>query len=93
MLNPWLTLSFNMWRLGVEAQTVMTLRLMRLAAGGAVAQREAARMVSEKGTAALEAGVAAGIAAATGKKHPAIGRKVISGYRKRVRANRRRLLR
>jgi hypothetical protein len=93
MVNPWLSLSFNMWRLGVEAQTVMALRLMRLAAGGAVAQREAARMVSEKGTAALEAGVSAGIAAATGKTHPAIGRKVIGGYRKRIRANRRRLLR
>jgi hypothetical protein len=93
MLNPWLTLSFNLWRLGVEAQTVMALRVMRLAAGGAAAQREAGRMVSEKGVAALEAGMAAGIAAATGKKHPAIARKVIGGYRKRIRANRRRLIR
>ena len=93
MPNPWLTLSFNLWRLGVEAQTVMALRMMKLAAGGDAGEREAARMAAEKGVAAVEAGMAAGIAAATGKKHPAIARKVIGGYRKRVRANRRRLLR
>jgi hypothetical protein len=93
MPNPWLTLSFNLPRLGFEAQTVMALRIMKLAAGGAAAQRETARMVSEKGAAAVEAGLAAATLAAAGKKHPAIGRKVIGGYRKRVRANRRRLSR
>jgi len=93
MPNPWLSISFNMMRLGFEAQTVMALRLMRLMAGGAAAWSEATRMVSEKGGAAMEAGLAAGLALATGKKHPAVSRKVISGYRKRVRANRRRLTR
>jgi hypothetical protein len=93
MTHPWLSLSFNMWRLGLEAQTVMALRMMKLAAGGATAQREAARMVSEKGAAAIEARLAAATLAAAGKKHPAIGRKVIGGYRKRIRANRRRLSR
>jgi hypothetical protein len=91
--NPWLTLSFNMMRLGFEAQTVMALRMMRLAGGGAAAQREAVRMVSEKGAAAVEAGLTAGLAAASGKKQAAVGRKVVSGYRKRVQANRRRLSR
>ena len=83
MPNPWLSLSFNMWRLGLEAQTVMALRMMRLAAGGAAAQREAARMVSEKRAAAVQAGLTAATLGAVGKKHPAIGRKVVSGYRKR----------
>ena len=93
MPNPWLTLCFNMMRLGLEAQTVIALRMMRLAAGGAAAQSEATRMVSEKAGAALEAGFAAATLAAVGATHPAIGRKVVSGYRKQVRANRRRLLR
>jgi hypothetical protein len=93
MANPWLTFSFNLWRLGLEAQTVMAMRMMRLAAGGAAGHREAARMVSEKGGAAVEASLAAASLAAVGKKHPAIGRKVVSGYRKRIRANRRRLSR
>ena len=93
MPNPWLSLSFNLWRLGLEAQTVMALRMMRLAAGGAVAQREAARMVSEKGAAAVQAGLTVAALGAVGKTHPAIGRKVVGGYRKRVRANRRRLSR
>ena len=93
MANPWLTLGFNMWRLGAEAQAVMALRMMRLAAGGAVAQREAVRMVSEKGVAAAQAGLAAAALAATGGTTVAIGRKVVGGYRKRVRANSRRLRR
>ena len=93
MFNPWLTLTLNMWRLGIEAQGVIALRLMRLASGGAVARREAARMVSEKGLAAAQAGLIAGAVAATGGTPAAIGRKVVGGYRKRVRANRRRLRR
>ncbi|HVO14021.1 MAG TPA: hypothetical protein VMV26_02360 [Alphaproteobacteria bacterium] len=93
MANPWLTLTFTLWRLGVEAQAVMALRLMRLAAGGATAQSEAVRMVSEKGVAAAQAGLTAAALAATGGTPVVIGRKVVSGYRKRVRANRRRLKR
>jgi hypothetical protein len=93
MPNPWLALTFALWRLGIEAQVVMALRLMRLASGGAAAQREAWRMVSEKGVAAAQASVTAGVLAATGGAPAAIGRKVVGGYRKRVRANRRRLTR
>jgi len=93
MTNPWLTLGFNMWRLGLEAQAVMALRLTRLAAGGVLAEREAARMMSEKSLAAFQAGLTAATMAATGRGTPAIGRAVVRGYRKRVRTNRRRLSR
>ena len=93
MYNPWLRLWLDLWRLGAEAQSVMALRLMRLAAGGAVAQREAIRMVTEKGTAAGSAGLVAVTALATGKSQQAAGRKALSQYRKRVGANRRRLSR
>ena len=58
---------------GLDANVVVAMRLMRLAAGGALAQREAQRMVAEKITAIAEAQAAAvakmimggGMAAAT----------------------------
>jgi len=68
-----------------EAQLVMTLRMMRLAGGGAVAQTEATRMVAEKGMAFVEAATTV----ATGGS----AEKVVRGYRSRVRANKRRLTR
>jgi hypothetical protein len=34
MLNPWLALSFKAFQLGIEAQSVVALRMMRLASGG-----------------------------------------------------------
>jgi hypothetical protein len=68
-----------------EAQVVMTLRMIRLARGGALAQTEATRMVVEKSVAFAEAAntLALGGSAET----------VVRGYRSRVRANRRRLTR
>jgi hypothetical protein len=59
-MNPWtyLIATMNPWtyfiattRFAMEAQTVIALRMLRLATGGALARREAARMVIEKGTA------------------------------------------
>jgi hypothetical protein len=84
---------FDFARLGVEAWMVMGLRLAKLAAGGPAAALEAQRMVAEKSAAALEAQVAAGIALATGAGHSAAGRKALGGYQRRVRANRKRLMR
>ena len=81
MLKLW----SDLFWLGVEAQQVMWLRTMRIAAGGAAGKREAVRMVSEKVSAAGEAGmkIAAGKGAAG----------VVGSYRKKVKANRRRLSR
>lgn len=74
----------------LDCQAVVALRLARLAGGGAVAAREASRMVQEKFEAALEAQLAAGAAIAAGKPALAFGR-AATAYRRRVSANRRRL--
>ncbi len=76
---------FDTFLLGVEAQQVIWLRAMKLAAGGKAAEHEARRMVTEKAAAPAEAGLK--IAAGAGAKS------VIRGYRGKVRANRRRLSR
>jgi hypothetical protein len=55
MWNPWFGLSVQGARLLWDAQTVIALRLMKLGLGGAKAQSEAQRMVSEKFAAFMEA--------------------------------------
>ena len=84
---------FEMMRLGAEAWAVIALRMTKLALGGAAAQRERQRMVSEKVAAAAEAQIAAGLALAANGRRRAAGKKALAVYRKRVRANRRRLSR
>ena len=93
MLKPCLDLSFKAFQLGLEAQSVIALRMMRLASGGAPAQAEARRMVSEKATAAAEAQLVAAAAAWAGNKDHVIAGKALKVFAKRVRANRRRLSR
>ncbi|HTZ02814.1 MAG TPA: hypothetical protein VMC05_10815 [Xanthobacteraceae bacterium] len=91
--NPWLALAAQTALLGMEAQQVIALRMMRLAVGGARGQTEAQRMVTEKPAALAEAQAAA-FAGAIGSGKPVnAGKKALGVYRKRVRANRRRLTR
>jgi hypothetical protein len=78
-------------QLGIEAQTVVALRMMRLAVGGAYAQDEAQRMVTEKIDALAEAQTAALTAMMNGDKDHVIAAKTLGAFKKRVRANRRRL--
>ena len=85
MLGMWFALAADGARLGFETQRVIGLRLLRLGGGGAAAQTEASRMVTEKMTAFTEAAVTI----ATG----GCPRKVIRRYRARVKANARRLSR
>ena len=47
MFSNWMKFSLNAARLGYEAQTVMTLRMLKLARGGKAAASEARRMVAE----------------------------------------------
>jgi hypothetical protein len=75
----------DMFMLGIEAQQVIWLRAMKIAAGGKAGDREALQMISEKLSAAAEAG----LSLAAGKSVDS----VVSGYRRKVRANRRRLSR
>jgi hypothetical protein len=86
----WLTIGLDAWLLGAEAATVITLRSARLAMGGAGAWQEAQRMVSEKGA----ANFALGMALATGRMGASaegIAHGTVAHYRRRVRANQRRL--
>ena len=80
-----MALAWDSGMLAVEAQHVVALRIAKLLSGGAGATKEAASMVTEK---VLAAGVT-GVKLATG----ASARSVIRHYRRKVRANRRRLAR
>jgi hypothetical protein len=93
MFNPWFALSLKTVQMGMEAQSVIALRMLRMAAGGARAEAEVGRMVSEKVVAAGEAQVAVAAATLRGHKKHVVAGKVLNTYRKRVRANRRRLSR
>jgi hypothetical protein len=79
--------------MSAEAQSVMALRMLRLAAGGCRMEAEAARAVTEKVTAAVEAQVAAAVAAVGGRPQHVVANKALRVFSKRVRANKRRLSR
>jgi len=83
-------LPFQAMQLGVEAQAVVSLRLLKLSMGGTSAIAEAERMITEKAWTAL--GVQADFLTNTlvGEHHRASSR-VLELYRRKVRANRRRL--
>jgi hypothetical protein len=92
VFGPWLALTFQAAQFGLEVQSVMTLRLMRVAAGGIRGRREARLMVVEKMAALTEAQVAAAATIMTGRSHT-VAKKVVRVFKKRVRANRNRLSR
>lgn len=91
MFNPWFALGVQAFQLGVEAQSVIALRMMRLASGGARAKTEMSRMVIDKAAAVAEAQVAATTAVVTGRKDHVVVGKTLKVFRKRVKANKRRL--
>jgi hypothetical protein len=82
MIMPLTKLTLDTALLAIEAQTVIGMRLSQIAMGRGTAA-ETQLMVTEKMLALVEA---AGTVAMGGSAH-----KVVSGYRKRVRANVRRL--
>jgi hypothetical protein len=89
--NSWFTFGLKAWQTGLEAQSVIALRMLRMAAGGARAEAEARRMVAEKITASTEAYITAAAATVRGDKDHVVAGKALNVYKKRVRANRRRL--
>jgi hypothetical protein len=93
MWNSWFGFSAQGARLLWDAQNVIALRLMKLGLGGAKAQSEAQRMVSEKFATFMEAQVGVASALMMGHSGDRVAKKVLGVYRKRVRRNRRRLAR
>lgn len=88
--NPWLGLGFDAWSLGIEAASVIGLRTLKMAAGGPAAEAEGKRMVAEK----IDAGLAWQALAMTGGlglTPQAAAANTLTHYRRKVRANRRRL--
>jgi hypothetical protein len=69
------------------------MRMMRLASGGVLAQRELQRMIAEKGLAVAEAQMAAAARIITGAGMADAARSASKVYERKVRANRRRLSR
>lgn len=87
----WMSLAGQGWKLWGEAASVIWLRSLRLAGGGASARSEAVRMVSEKVASQVELGMAMMANPMQGAK--AATRTSLRHYRSRVRSNRRRLSR
>lgn len=88
--NPWPMIGFDAWALGLEAASVIGLRTMKIAMGGAAAEAESILMVDEKVKAAidLQSQLLTGKLGAT----PATAtKKALRHYARKVRANRKRL--
>jgi hypothetical protein len=88
--NPWLRIGLDAWSLGLEASSVIGLRAMKIAAGGPEADAEARRMISEKLDAALTLQTRA-LTGDLGFTPAEATAKSLTHYRRKVRANRRRL--
>ena len=88
--NPWFGIGLDAWRLGLEASTVIGLRTLRIAQGGASGRAEAQRMVSEKVEAAMALQTRA-LTGGLGATPASASARTIAHYRRKVKANRRRL--
>jgi hypothetical protein len=88
--NPWLQLSLDAWSLGIEASTVIGLRTLKIAAGGAAGEAEFRRMIGEKIGAGLELHALA-MKGALGPAPERVAAASLAHVRRKVRANRRRL--
>jgi len=86
----WMKAGMDLWMLGAEAGTVMTMRLSKLALGGAEANREAELMVSEKIGAMIELQTKM-MTGALGTTPLSNTRGALKHYRSKVAANNRRL--
>lgn len=90
--NAWMRTGFDFWMLGAEAGTVMTMRVAKLALGGADANVEAELMVSEKVRAMIELQTKM-MTGALGTTPLSNTRGALKHYRAKVAANDKRLRR
>jgi hypothetical protein len=87
--TSWFQLSWDMMQLTVEANSVIALRTIKMATGGAGANEEVSLMVSEKVQAAMDAQFEMAKALMAGRVDGPS--KAVALYRRRVRANQKRL--
>lgn len=92
VLNFWQAY-FRLTQTAWDANVVIAMRMMRLASGGALAQREMQRMFAEKGIAIAQAQAAAATKMVSGGGIAAMQKSASDVYWRKVRANRRRLVR
>ena len=85
--QPWL----DAMRFGFEVQSVIALRLLKFATGGAGSGAESTRMVTEKVEALADAQTAGAVALAQGKSMRAATKRAMTPIKRSVRANHRRL--
>ena len=90
--NPWVRLTLDSLKLAAESQTVIGLRMLKFAGGGTSAAAEAELMVTEKVRAVqeIQAVILNNVMGGSGQLAPG---KAVAHYRRKVRANRRRLTR
>jgi len=88
--KSWIEAGMAGWMLGIEAAQVITLRMIKLAAGGKAAKAEAKRMVAEKIKANSNLAVRA-LSGGLGSTPQDVAKKTANHYRRKVRANRKRL--
>ncbi len=90
--KTWPELMVEGWMLGAEMSAVIWMRSLRMMTGGALAQREAQRAVSEKFSASMTL-LPVILAGGMNQSAEEATARVIAHYRAPVRANRRRLSR
>jgi hypothetical protein len=90
--NAMVRLALSSASLSWEASQVIALRMMRIAAGGAKADKEMSRLIPEKIAALIDAQMSLGMDIALGRVHRS-PQETIAMYRRRVRSNYRRLAR
>ena len=91
-MNPW-TPNLDFARFVFDSQCVIALRMIRLAAGGKRANREAQRMIVEKGVAMAAAQMAAAAALVGGAGPSKVAKQAFGPFKRKVSRNRRRLSR
>lgn len=88
--TAWMGIGLDAWKLGMEANSVVALRLAKIATGGAAGTAEAELMVAEKMKAAAQL-QAAWLTGGLGLTPAAVAKTILKHYSKKVRANKRRL--
>ena len=86
-IKPWMDAA----KFNLEIQAVVSMRLMKIAAGSAEAAEEYVRMIQEKSAAAVAAQTAGSLALAKGRSIKAATKAAMVPVKKKVRANRKRL--